>query len=263
MSNQNYLLGAGIFFGLGISTKWSALYSAPFVLVILILGELIFNRSNIRELLKVIARLFLIFIVLPLTIYLISYIPYAFITGSSNLFEMVLRLQQGMLDFNLHGLTYATHPYASKWWSWPLVKTPMSIYFWIDEQTQQSVSVALLGNPLIYWTFAIVFINLLLRAFDTPRDYKALFLVLIICFQYLPYAFVARISFIYYFYSVAPFLILGIAYCCNILLSYSNKIYNYGVWLYVALCVCTFVMFFSALAGIEVPRWYTTDFYGG
>ena len=61
------------------------------------------------------------------------YIPYVLINHADNMFSFIYTTQLGILDFNLHGLTYATHPYASNWWSWPLDKVPLSVYYWQND----------------------------------------------------------------------------------------------------------------------------------
>ena len=64
-------------------------------------------------------------------------------------------------------------------------------------------------------------------------------------------------SFIYYFYSVTPFLILGISYFIYLAYQSNKASYRYLVYGYLLLNIALFVLFFSSLAGLEVPRSYT------
>lgn len=253
-----YLFAAAISFSLALTCKWSALYSAPFIVCILIYGELIKQKLTVAGLIKTVFNLALLFIVLPLTIYLLMYIPYVLINHADNMFSFIYTTQLGILDFNLHGLTYATHPYASNWWSWPLDKVPLSVYYWQND-TGLSSSIALLGNPAVYWLMWITTIMLGYLWLMRQADYRAGFLFLAICAQYLPYALVARISFIYYFYSVTPFLILGISYFVYLAYQSNKVLHRYLVYVYLLINVVLFVLFFSSLSGLEVPRSYTLN----
>lgn len=253
-----YLFAAAISFSLALTCKWSALYSAPFIVCILIYGELIKQKLTVAGLIKTVFNLALLFIVLPLTIYLLMYIPYVLINHADNMFSFIYTTQLGILDFNLHGLTYATHPYASNWWSWPLDKVPLSVYYWQND-TGLSSSIALLGNPAVYWLMWITTIMLGYLWLMRQADYRAGFLFLAICAQYLPYALVARISFIYYFYSVTPFLILGISYFIYLAYQSNKVLHRYLVYVYLLINVVLFVLFFSSLSGLEVPRSYTLN----
>jgi dolichyl-phosphate-mannose--protein O-mannosyl transferase len=251
-----YLLPAAVSFGLALSCKWNALYSAPFILCILIYGELIKQKFTAAELTKNILNLALLFILLPLTIYLLVYIPYSLIFHTDDMLRFVYDTQKAILDFNLHGLTFATHPYASNWWSWPLDKMPLSVYYWSND-TGLSSSVALLGNPAVYWLMWVTTVMLGYLWVSDQADFSAGFLFLAICAQYLPYALIARISFIYYFYSVTPFLILGISYFIYLAYRTEKLVQRYAVYVYLLVNIALFALFFSSLAGLEVPRSYT------
>ncbi len=254
-----YLLAAAISFALALACKWNALYSAPFIVLILIYGELVKQKLTLASVAKTVLNLALLFIVLPLTIYVLIYIPYVLINHADNLFSFIYTTQLGILDFNLHGLTYATHPYASNWWSWPLDKMPLSVYYWQNDAGLSS-SIALLGNPAVYWLMWITTIMLGYLWVTRQADFRAGFLFLAICAQYLPYALVARISFIYYFYSVTPFLILGISYFIYLAYQSNKASYRYLVYGYLLLNIALFALFFSSLAGLEVPRSYTLNY---
>jgi dolichyl-phosphate-mannose-protein mannosyltransferase len=194
-------------------------------------------------------------------------VPFAINDNSDDLFAMVARLTVGTIDYNLHGLVNATHPYASPWWSWPLDQVPLSIYYWQDAKAYLSTSIALLGNPLIYWATWPTIILLTYRLYVSRSKIfihpglaghypePAFFLLLMIIAQYFPYAAVTRISFIYYFYSVSPFLILGISAQLDRFIDERN--YCKLVYFYTAAAIGLFVLFFPCLAGVTVPRSYT------
>lgn len=250
------LLYVGIYFGLAISSKWSALYSALMIFLVVVYAELFRNKNNITSIIKIFIHSCLQFMVVPLLIYILIYIPYAYINNYSNLWQSVYQLQQWMLNFNL-GLTHATHPYASNFWSWPLDFKPLSIYYW--QKDTMSSSIVIMGNPAIFWAFAPVIVFLVYRVIRDKKDYIALFLLASMLVQYLPYAFVARISFIYYFYSVEPFLILSICYAINKGFALKSERIEFTIYIYIAIVVLLFILFYPVLSGVTFPRSYTTN----
>lgn len=249
------LLYAGIYWGLAISSKWNALYSALMIIMSIIYVELIRNKSSISRIPQKFIHSILQFVLIPLLIYVLVYIPYAYINNYSNLWQSVDQLQHGMLDFNL-GLIHATHPYASRFWSWPLDFKPLSVYFW--QKGAMSSSIVIMGNPLIFWSFIPVTLFLMYMVIHDKKDYRALFLLGSMLSLYLPYALVSRISFIYYFYSITPFLILSICYAINKMLAIQKTWVPVVVYSYIGITVLLFILFYPALAGIEFWRTYVT-----
>ena len=249
------LLYGAIFFGLALSCKWSALYSVPVILWVMVYAELIHNREPF--LITRVVNLAALFIILPLLIYLVTYIPYVWIHHSTNLVPFVYQTQKDILNFHLYGQIHATHPYASSWWTWPFDLMPLSMYYWQDAKGYMSASLALLGNPALCWLTWGVIAFLAYQWFLDRRNIIAAFLFLAIVSQYLSYAFISRISFIYYFYSVTPFLILGVCYVLNQLWQSGNTPRVLMAYSYLTLSILLFLLFFTALAGMDVPRDYT------
>lgn len=250
------LLYAGVFFGLAISSKWSALYSALMIFLVIVYAELFRNKNNFGAIFKIFIHSCLQFMVVPLLIYVLIYTPYAYINNYSNLWQSVYQLQQWMLNFNL-GLTHATHPYASNFWSWPLDFKPLSIYYW--QKDTLSSSIVIMGNPAIFWVFIPTTIFLVYTIIRDKKDYIALFLLTSMLVQYAPYAFVARISFIYYFYSVEPFLIISVCYVISKGLALKLERIKFTVYSYITIVVLLFILFYPALSGVEFPRSYTSN----
>jgi dolichyl-phosphate-mannose--protein O-mannosyl transferase len=249
-----YLYLSAIFLGCGIATKLNATFSAPAIFIWLVYCEVIHAKFTTHELIRKILYIGAIFTIIPLTIYIISYIPYSKSMHAQNIFAFVFDRYQHMYQYQVEGLKNATHPYASKWWTWPLLKTPMSISYW--QEGTMSASIALIGNPAIYWG-SIPAVGILIYKWFKQPNHRIAFILIALFAQYLPYALVERISFIYYFYPVTPFLILAIVYVLKLAFEQSNKIYHYLAYTYVALNIGLFMLYFPTLAGLEVPRNYT------
>ena len=253
-----YLLLCGIFFGFGLSTKLNAGFSAPLILIVIIYYEFITNTQTIKQSIIMLAKLGLIFIVIPLTIYTLSYIPYANSMHSTDIINFTINKFIEMKHYQIDGLTNATHPYASKWWSWPLLLKPMSIYYWMDNTTNLSSSIAFIGNPAIFWPMIPLVIYLIYQYMKTC-DYKAGFILLSICSQYIPYIIITRISFIYYFYPTVPFLILGYTYLIDKLLKSADNRLHYIAYAFVIINGLFFILFYPAISGMVVPRSYIVN----
>lgn len=251
----------GLAFGVGISCKWSALYSALPILIVLVYGEIILAKPSLRQFLHSLLMNLVFFIILPISIYSLSYLP--FINSQANepeLYTFIWRILKYMYDFQAYGLQTATHPYASSWINWPLLTTPMSIFYWQSTQVPNlAASAVLIGNPLIYWLTLPMLGLLLIRAITKNKDYRAWFLLLIILAQYLPYAFIKHIMFIYYFYSCVPLIILSLVYLGEDLLNWNHRMTRYAVYAYLIAAVVIFLIFLPALGGFEFSRSYVVN----
>ena len=162
-----------------------------------------------------------------------------------------------MYAFHMTKILTMRNVYASSWWSWPLIYQPMSVAFvMLNPVVKLSQSVGLLGNPLIWWGGTLASLMLFLRQLKNGcKDYKAGFIILIIAVQYLPYMFFKRISYIYYFYSVLPLVILALVYFIGLM--DLNKRYNqWALFLFTCLSLWLLVIFLPALMAFNINRDY-------
>lgn len=100
----------------------------------------------------------------------------------------------------------ATHPYGSKWYSWPLELRP--IYYWQGPTLAggRQGNIYLLGNPLVWWLAAgaalLAVLMLVLRRYQTYLG-KFLPVIGLLLFAYLlnwlPFAGIARVMFLYHY----------------------------------------------------------------
>ncbi len=141
-----------LFFALGFSTKWLVLYGFAgqlAILAVLRLKEVAKLKKGLSD--KIYAftdhpfSMLLGFMLLAVLVYFLTYIP-DMLAGRSVL--DVLGLQGGM--YNYHATLTATHPYASPWWTWPLMLKPVWLYVSYLPLSIKS-TVVLLGNPAVWW----------------------------------------------------------------------------------------------------------------
>lgn len=282
------LLFSGIFLGLGGAAKWIALYGA-FGLAVL------FFASRVREYIEYNRRLdsaveqnqirpdsrkrlrwaylgkyffltclfcVLFFVIIPATIYTLSFIPIQNHNDDRSLVQEVIHSLKTMYEY--HKGVVAPHPYSSHWYEWPLIIRP--IYYYAGSLLPEGMgsSIASFGNPLVWWTGLIAFLGLLwllparrisnVMGFDESKN--AWFPVIGYLSLYLPWAIAPRkLTFIYHYFSCVPFLILMIA----IVLRYLERaklIQRRAVYILMALVLILFILYYPVLSGLEVPRWY-------
>ncbi len=288
---------AGVMFGLGVAAKWIAVYGGAGLAVMLALS--LFDRyreyraakNNIDEaatsfieqhadqankpaelvraatkfpsyLFSTLAFCIVFYVVIPLGIYMLSYIPVLKAMDSGYTLKAFIEYQKNM--FNYHSNLVSSHPFSSSWWEWPFMKRPVWYFSgkMVDEGMKSTI--AAFGNPLIWWTG--IFAVLLTVWFSIKRRDKAMYTVWIAYFsQYIPWMLVTRETFLYHYFAMVPFMVVSIVYLFKIVEErYPRAVrIRYG---YVAAAVILFVLFYPALSGLAVPwqyidyvlRWFPT-----
>jgi dolichyl-phosphate-mannose--protein O-mannosyl transferase len=264
-----------LFFALGFSTKWFVLYGFAgqlAILAVLRLKEVAKLKKSVSD--KIYAftnhpfSAVLEFLLVAVLVYFLTYIP-DMLAGRSVV--DILGLQGGM--FNYHAALTATHPYASSWWTWPLMLKPVWLYVSYLPLSVKS-TIVLLGNPAVWWVgFAsIIFVaeraiqgkelahRLWKKITKRPqtvesasrgKDLAAIFIATFFFFQWLPYVFISRVTFIYHFYVSVPFLCLASAYFIN--KYWSTKWGKVAAVAYFASVMVMFGLFYSVISGTPAP----------
>lgn len=84
-------------------------------------------------------------LVLPVAIYFLAYVPLV-LSGST--WAQVLAMQPAM--YGSHASVATDHPFASPWWSWPLMLGPVWLFFgYFKAGIVQAIWA--IGNPLVWW----------------------------------------------------------------------------------------------------------------
>lgn len=120
--------------------------------------------------------------------------------------------------FNAHADLSNPHPYASPWWSWPLMMRP--VYFW--NSTDPDAHMYSVGNPLVWWggslMFVVVMVNLLLArvtnllpASLNERERPKLWLPIVgFIASYAPLTAVTRVLFMYHYFTALIFSLIAV-----------------------------------------------------
>ncbi|MGI8564127.1 MAG: phospholipid carrier-dependent glycosyltransferase [Candidatus Dormibacter sp.] len=230
------LVATGAVCGLAISAKWIALATlASIVLLLLVRGiaSLVGAEGNRGQGRWRLGRLTLpylpgrastpryvllsgfAFLVLPLGIYLLSWLPF-FTRGQFHSLTDLITYQQQI--FQYHATLTATHPYGSKWYSWPFLYRPVAYYYeykglGLDQASGQPLVAGIinLGNPFIWWA-SLPALLLLPYYLIRERSWAAAVILLGFLTQYLPWARITRVLFLYHMFGGLIFMVLALAF---------------------------------------------------
>ena len=241
------LLLSGIFFGLSVSVKWTGLYGG-IALAIIFFTHLVKNKKlNIKNLIK--GTLF--FVVIPLFIYSSLYLifPNNKLNHTTN-FESIINQQKDM--YNYHSKLNATHYFSSKWYTWPLSYKPVWYHQEIlNNDTKETISG--IGNIVIWWMGIIGFLYSLIKLIR-EKDKQSFIIVVSMLSLWLPYVFIGRVMFLYHYFPVLPFMMLGIV---NLFQSIEEKYkLKYLIPLYMIFVIAFFIIYYPVISGIETPVSY-------
>jgi len=155
-------------------------------------------------------------IVLPLAVYVVSYLPWAMIeshqivTGwpPGHTGQTLLDLTGQM--YRYHNDLTAAHPASSPWWAWPFNLKP--VWFYQEGLAAgTSASVYDAGNLVVWWLGVPALAFVAVMAFR--RRSLALALIAIgFAAQWIPWARIDRAAFQYHYYTALPFVVLALAY---------------------------------------------------
>ncbi|UKS24639.1 glycosyltransferase family 39 protein [Paenibacillus sp. HWE-109] len=286
---------SGLFFGIGAASKWIVIYGGAGLALLLLIslferyGEYRFARRAlldegesvheeqrdgskpvwteaekgqlslvkqrfVKNTLLTLLWCVLMFVIVPLGIYTLSYIPFMMVPGPGHGLKDVVTYQVHMYKY--HKDLVATHPFSSPWWEWPLMLRP--IWYYQAKLMPQGMlsSIVSFGNPLVWWPG---FIAVLYSFYLVFKKKDKLLRVLLIgyCSQYLPWMLVPRLTFIYHYFAMVPFLVLILTYYIKQYLEEGplhRRRYVYG---YLAGVVVLFVLFYPILSGMIIPSTYS------
>ena len=128
--------------------------------------------------------------------------------------QKILELNVEMYRSN-HRLT-ATHPYSSRWYTWPFMGRP--IFYWVESNAR----VYLLGNPAVWWLSTAALIVALTNIVASGlRRIDPILAVLVGAWlmNMLPFIGITRVMFLYHYFTALIWAVLLLAY----LVDQSNK----------------------------------------
>lgn len=227
-------LFAAIAFGLALSSKWSAIYTFP----IIVISHFVFKKK--------IKVSYLSFLIIPIAVYIASY-SIMFATGHS--FNQFIEVQKQMWWY--HTSLVAEHPYTSPAWSWPLLLRPIYLYDG-GEINGMVARIYAFGNPAVFWfgLFSVIMTGVISFV---EKNKRLGFIVFGYLVFFLPWIASPRIMFLYHYLPSIPFLVIASGYVL--------RRFPKAIIYCLAISALTFVYFYPHYAGISVPIWLDTSYY--
>lgn len=266
---------SGLFLGLALATKWSALYFIALFGAIALYRA--FTHHTGRELILPSLKRVVAFGLIPIATYITSWFGW-FMSDrgwdrnhGSNPISSFIFYHQEMLNF--HTSLTEKHSYQANPWSWLVMGRPTSFFYDTPKDcgaASCSREVLALGTPLLWWAgtvAAIVVLGLWINSVVHKRFEPALNIITIgIAAGYLPwFIFQERTVFSFYAIVFEPFVILAIVYCIKLFLdSYRIRgkrtyfLAQTAVGIFVLIIALNFLQFLPVFMGstITYDAWY-------
>ena len=265
-----YLFLSGIFMGLSIATKWTGCYAAIGLAIMLFTNwiqcfleykkDKETHQQFFKILLTTMLSCILFFIIIPIVIYCISYIPDKIFRNEPWTIANVWKQAQQMYHYHVN--LNATHPYQSTWFQWILDLRPM--WYYVGTKGNVFHTISCFSNPLLTWIGLPAILFTTYRAL-CKKDIVGWYIVVGYFSGLLPWIiYVQRIVFAYHFYPTSLFTIIAIVYCINLL---NNRKMSIVVPAYLAAYLALFILFLPVITGFGtsqqfarflawLPGWY-------
>ena len=275
------LLIAGTFWGMAMSVKWTAAFFGLGMGVLYIIKFIIDTVTSKKFDVKLVLWSALSFIIVPICIYVASYIP---IMGNEKAtvyykpddesegefvyihnIDTFIKYQKVMYKY--HSELEADHPYSSPWYDWPQMKKPL--WFYISRFDDETVgTIACMGNPAIWW---LGIATTIFTAIYTiiKKDKVGATILIMIATTWLTYSIIGRIMYIYHYFITLPFVMLTIAFTISRIAKWKQKA-NYIMPVLTLVFLGFFIYFYPIYSGkpvnieyIKETEWMDTWNYDG
>ncbi len=234
------------------------------------------STETMKRLLVLCAACIPFFVVIPLSVYLLSYIPYfryQHVSDFGTYLQMVWKAQQSMLNYHGTPRLGMDHPFYSPWYEWPVNAKPM--YYAMAYYMPAGISQAIFcfGNTAVLWGgllgLATCFVlwcrnhiglrqgsESTLHWIGNTLDIAPAYILISFMAQFLPWVLVPRGTYIYHYFASIPFLILSITLLFNAIPEKLERWKRVAVILYLLLVLFCFVFLYPYASGIPVSvKW--------
>jgi dolichyl-phosphate-mannose--protein O-mannosyl transferase len=210
--NRLRLVLTGVFAGLSVASK---LY-IPFFSFLLVLGTLAltgrsFALRSHRPVLRTVAPPVLIVGATASVVYVLSFLPHFLWGWWHSPLDLINYIFVKVPDYE-RAVAEATHPYSSKWWTWPLLLRPVWYYFKEPPGSPGTViGIWGSGNPSVWWATLPA---LVLAGWHAWKD-KSMTLAFVVggwVIHLAPWVGIGRTLFLYHYLPSLLFALLALAW---------------------------------------------------
>jgi len=230
-NHRKYLYLTGLFTGLSLATKHSAVLLYPIFAVFLASKIIKQKKLTLKQIPFIPYCLFII----PLVIYFLSYSQF-FLQGHT--FKQFTDLHQQIYWYQTNLI--ATHDYQSSAWQWPFLIRP--VWFHVEYLKNSIANIYNLGNPAIFWGGLIAVFYTLTQKLNS----KTRFILTCYFLLFFPLVFSPRIMFLHHYLPALPFLCLITAQAI-----YQRRKLTLS---YLLLAITFFLFFYPLNTAIPLPQ---------
>ena len=193
----------------------------------------------------------LFYVLLPLCLYIGSYLPYWWRDPAFSLSDW-WQCQVSM--FSYHATLKATHPFESRWYTWLLGLRPVWYYRNGYLPYGMKASIAGMAGPVI-WLFGLAaLVGLLWHQVSGRGSRQGAGVLILYGTQLIPWMLVTRCTFLYHYFPSSMFCLAALA-----LVLARMKHGDWAKKIAAGLCVAAlvlFVLYYPALSGLPIPAWW-------
>jgi len=260
----------GVAFGLGCASKWTGVYAGAGLALVYFAALLLRHKAlasqpgtrlekheTYRQDLSFALLAGLgFYVVVPLVVYLLSYLPLVLAPDNGFTIASILPAQQSMYSY--HSQLTSTHPFESKWYTWPLLLRP--VWYYMGSRLPDGIvaSIAVLGNPVVFWGGAAAVVLQLLRTLRGKAKPAVWFVLALWAAQYLPWALITRATFLYHYFAAMPFALLALGLLLDSLAEHHPRAAKVTTVFLVVVAAALLAYFFPVLSGLPIPAAYAT-----
>jgi dolichyl-phosphate-mannose--protein O-mannosyl transferase len=245
------MVAVGMALGLAVSTRWTSLWAAGFLGLVLLAVR---RRRLFR--LRELSLTTLAFVVVPVIVYVTSYLPLVYLRPGLPAWHSLQELWALQVEvWNYHAHLAADHPYFSAWWTWPWLYRPTWYHFQQAEGTVRGI--VAIGNPAVWWVSVPVSLWALVTG-ARDRDFRRLFSGAGFFALYVPWGLSPRtLNYNHYLFEAIPYACLSLGLLLDRHWDAGGRRLSRA---YVALVVALLLFFYPFLTALPVPQsWYNLD----
>ena len=193
----------------------------------------------------------LFYVLLPLCLYIGSYLPYWWRDPAFSLSDW-WQCQVSM--FSYHATLKATHPFESRWYTWLLGLRPVWYYRNGYLPYGMKASIAGMAGPVIWLVGLAALVGLLWHQVSGRGSRQGAGVLILYGTQLIPWMLVTRCTFLYHYFPSSMFCLAALA-----LVLARMKHVDWAKKIAAGLCVVAlvlFVLYYPALSGLPIPAWW-------
>jgi len=254
----------GLAFGMGCASKWTGLY-AGVGLAVCYFGVLWQRYGQLcgaavpagerrtgqfkKEFCLAMGGGVLFFVVIPVVIYALSFLPYRLHDPDFGLTQL---WNHQLFMYRYHSGLDATHGFSSNWYSWPLDLRPVWYYAGRDLPADTYASIAGFFSPVVSWLGTAAMLALFAKGLRGRTNAAERGVVVLYLSQLLPWMLVTRCIFLYHYFPSMPFTILAMALLLAGWEHESPRAAKRTAAIVLVAAAVLFVWFYPVLSGLPV-----------